>query len=92
MSATAPKYTCDGCGRDISTTTKCVDYRLTLWADSIPSKDFLAAPLVHIEPPIREAQHFCGINCLRNWVRAIPTVTAVITDAMRSASGLVGGE
>jgi len=57
---------CDQCGGDLSTTTNCVGYRLSLQAERIPP----AGPtvtLMHIEPPLKHHAHFCGLKCLWAW-------------------------
>lgn len=65
------KVTCDGCGRDLTATANCVDYRLVLEPQSIPSAGG-AVTAMHIEPDIRSARHFCGLRCLEVWMEKSP--------------------
>lgn len=66
MSATEPVVTCDGCGKDLTVTGNCQDYRLVLGNQSIPPRrGFVTA--MHIPPPIDGAKHFCRLKCLDDW-------------------------
>ncbi len=60
------KVTCDSCGRDLTTTTNCEGYRLSLKVETIPSKGG-AVTLLGIYPPILNDVDFCGIKCLKEW-------------------------
>lgn len=59
--------TCDGCGKDITTTGNCVDYRLALVVESIPCGRNMVT-LLHVTPPLNRDHHFCGVGCLKNWI------------------------
>jgi hypothetical protein len=61
------KITCDHCGQDLTTTGNCVDYRIVLKSESIPSRGGVVT-LMHLEPDIAEPKHFCGLECLKNWI------------------------
>lgn len=58
---------CDSCSMDLSSTTNCVDYRLSLVNDSLPSRSNVVTSMM-IYPPIDRDAHFCGINCLKKWL------------------------
>ncbi len=60
------KITCDTCGQDLTTTGNCVDYRLALVPEHIPSWGGCVTSM-HIEPPIERSAHFCGVQCLAKW-------------------------
>ncbi len=60
------KITCDSCGADLTTTGNCVDYRLAVTSEPIPSGGGLVT-LMHVEPIIPHAAHFCGMQCLARW-------------------------
>jgi hypothetical protein len=62
--------TCDGCGRDITTTGNCEDWRLKLANDPIPNPG-PTATLLAISPPIREDKYFCGLKCLAKWLTTL---------------------
>jgi len=58
---------CDHCSKDLTVTTNCIDYRLTLTPERIPSVSGpVTAMLIH--PPIDSDKHFCSIVCLQNWL------------------------
>jgi hypothetical protein len=61
--------TCDACGRDISTTTNCVDFRLALTTERLPAESDVVT-LMHISQPIGRDHHFCGVRCLTAWVES----------------------
>ena len=60
------KITCDHCGRDLTTTTNAIDYRIILAADMIPSAG-RTATLVHYENPLPQSRYFCSLSCLKEW-------------------------
>jgi hypothetical protein len=62
--------TCDRCGKDLSTTTNCEDYRILLCAEPIPPSSDGALTAMHIEPPFSRPIHFCGRRCLDEWLNA----------------------
>lgn len=59
--------TCDGCGRDLTTRTNCVDYRLVLAAEGKPGHGdgFYTAAMIY--PPVDRAYYFCALKCLDHW-------------------------
>lgn len=61
--------TCDSCGRDITYTLNCEDYRLALKVESkdLDPKTGGCVNLVLIPPPIDNDADFCGVGCLRTW-------------------------
>ena len=58
---------CDHCGDDLTTTTNCVDYRLRLSVERIPSAGGVVT-LMNIAPPMDDDKDFCGFACLRQWL------------------------
>lgn len=61
------QVTCDGCGRDLTSTSNCVDYRLALTVEGVPSSGRIAT-LMHIEPPLNRDYHFFRVDCLKTWM------------------------
>lgn len=61
------EITCDACGTDLTFTTNCEDWRLVLANQSLPSRGGLVT-LAAIYPAIKRTAHFCGIQCLRQWL------------------------
>ena len=61
------KVTCDGCGKDLTTTDNSVDYLLALMNQSLPTRGPVVTDL-GIRPKIKRDCHFCGIRCLRKWL------------------------
>lgn len=61
------KFECDDCGKDLSTTHNCEDWRLSLHVESIPNPH-PTATLMHIARPISRTYHFCGMTCLQKAV------------------------
>lgn len=59
------KVTCDTCGADLNATSNCVDYRLTLTAELLPSRSE-SVTMMMIYPPIDRDRHYCGVRCLVN--------------------------
>jgi|CXWL01.1.fsa_nt_gi hypothetical protein len=58
--------TCDGCGDGLTEAGNCVDYRLALNVENIPSRGgFVTA--VGRYPPLMCDHHFCGTACLDQW-------------------------
>ena len=65
----ATTVTCDQCQRDLATTGNCVDYRIALLNERIPSTGgFVTA--MNIEPKLKQDYHFCGWKCLCDWMDA----------------------
>ena len=61
------KISCDSCGRDLTSTTNCEDYRIALLNDSIPS---IGEPVtaMAVYPPLRQDHYLCDIKCLKEFV------------------------
>ena len=66
------KLECDYCKGDLSTTGNCVDYRLQLSAQRIPSCGAYITDVM-IYAPIHEDHHFCGFKCLKKWMDNVKT-------------------
>ena len=60
---------CDQCGRDLSATENCVDYRLALLNQEIPSRGGAVTSMMRY-PPLDQDAYFCGTRCLKAWVSA----------------------
>lgn len=58
---------CDGCGRDLTTRTNMIDYRLVLAAEEKPGGGSGIYTAMMICPPIDRPHHFCGLGCLDDW-------------------------
>lgn len=61
------KVTCDGCGRDLTTRTNIVDYRLVLASESKPSHGPGAYTDMALYPPVDRDYYFCDLECLDHW-------------------------
>lgn len=61
------KVTCDGCGRDLTTRSNSVDYRLALDSESKPGRGDGFYTDMMIYPSIDRPHHFCGLKCLDHW-------------------------
>lgn len=60
----AVKIECDYCKFDLTYTTNCVDYYLTLSLCKKTNNTNIST-LMHIEPPINGDMHFCDVRCLK---------------------------
>lgn len=61
------EITCDGCGKDLTYTGNCVDYRLALYNENIQSRGVAVTAMMK-RPRIKRDAHFCGVRCLRLWL------------------------
>ena len=61
------KVTCDGCGRDLTSRTNMVDYRLRLTSEDKPGYGAGAYTAMGIYPSIDRDFHFCALRCLDHW-------------------------
>lgn len=68
MSSREPQITCDSCGNDLTYTSNCIDYRLSLVNVSLGSRGAGAVTSMMVYPAIPQDADFCGINCLREWL------------------------
>lgn len=59
--------TCDECGRNLTSTGNCIDYRLVLHCEEVPCRGGVVT-LLAIEPPISGTMAFCGLRCLEKWL------------------------
>jgi len=62
------KVTCNQCDRDLTETTNCIDYRILLGNEKIPSTPGFVTAMAkhaHIE---QGTCHFCNVSCLKKWV------------------------
>src|SRR5688500_12856702 len=62
------KVTCDGCGKDLTTRTNSVDYRLVLGSESKPGYGEGAYTDMAIYPPTDRTYYFCDLRCLDHWL------------------------
>lgn len=60
--------TCDHCGEDLTTTSNCVNYRIVLSCEQIPSAGGMVT-LMHVERPLNRRLDFCGERCFAQWSR-----------------------
>lgn len=68
-------YTCDQCNKDLTYTGAVPAYRISLFAEKLfHQANAIAA--IYIYPPIDEPHHFCGLNCLHEWVKTM-TLTEI---------------
>lgn len=63
-------FTCDNCGRDITTTDSRPRYRLISSAESMPH-DTNRVAMISVSPPFEGEKAFCGIPCLKEWVNKL---------------------
>lgn len=68
MSPKTVTITCDQCGKDLATTGNCVDYRIALKNESIPSWGGGAVTAMMIYPPLEQDHYFCSWRCLTEWM------------------------
>lgn len=62
------KITCDGCGRDLTYTGNCVDYRLVLAPENKAIYPGAGAVTdVILSPPVKRPFYFCDLSCLDHW-------------------------
>lgn len=57
---------CDYCGKDLSTTSKCIDWSLRVQNINIPCSTS-SVTLMDIHPPLPMDLDFCGIGCLKKY-------------------------
>lgn len=58
---------CESCGRDLTTTNNCEDYRIALVSERIPSEEGPVTDMA-ISPLIETTKRFCSFYCLTNWI------------------------
>jgi hypothetical protein len=57
---------CDGCGRDITYTGNCEDWRLVLSNEAMGSRGGFVTAMAKYRP-VSHTHHFCGMTCLDYW-------------------------
>jgi hypothetical protein len=68
------KVTCDHCCADITDTGNELGYRLNLSAERLLINcKAMAVTAMMVYPPINRDHHFCGLNCLREWLNVQKT-------------------
>ena len=60
---------CDQCKNPLSTTADCVNYIVVVANKKKPGSEIGKEVLLHLSPPIDGAWHFCGFDCLAEWVQ-----------------------
>lgn len=58
---------CDACGKDITATTNCIDWRIELSCQKLATLGGVVTSMC-AEPELKRNHHFCGLNCLLKWV------------------------
>lgn len=58
---------CDGCGRDLTTRSNMVDYRLVLSSESKPGRGAGVHTAMMIYSPVDRDYYFCVLPCLDYW-------------------------
>ena len=61
------EITCDACQNNLNYTSNCVDYRLVLKDEQIPSCGGAVTSMM-VYPILHGEKHFCGIGCLKVWI------------------------
>lgn len=68
------EVTCDACGRDLTATGNCEDYRLVVKSEALPAWWQVeglgggAVTAMAVSKPIQKPHHFCGLFCLHRWL------------------------
>jgi len=59
------KVTCDHCGKDITASQNCDDFRIVVCSERLPTR-FPDLPVtdMYIENPVPKNLYFCGWGCL----------------------------
>lgn len=61
------KVTCDACGKDLTTRSNSVAYRLALDSERMPGCGSFVSTGMMISPPVERTHHFCDFPCLDHW-------------------------
>lgn len=59
--------TCDNCDSDLTDAGRGTKYRLVLACEEIPSTSGVRT-LSIVYPPLKHTHHFCGLDCLREYL------------------------
>lgn len=62
------EITCDHCGKDLTVTSYCEGYRITLTSEFIPSSGGAVTARADY-PTFEQPMHFCQGTCLWEWAR-----------------------
>ena len=60
---------CDTCQTDLKYSSNCVDYRIHLGSQEMPSQGGAVTAMM-IYPPVKESD-FCSVNCLKIFVNKL---------------------
>lgn len=60
------KVTCDNCGKDLTSTGNCQDWRIALVNDRIPSRGGVVTAMAS-SPCLKHNLYFCGLDCLKQY-------------------------
>jgi len=63
------KVTCDGCGRDLSSTGNSDDKRIMMCMEFIPNPGPTSTALAVADPLPQSPCHFCSLECLKVWMK-----------------------
>lgn len=91
------QYTCDCCGKDLTTCNSHPEYRLCLAAETIPSHadSHGITMLIMIKPEITEPHYFCGVLCLAKWAGrdhlGLNARIKLTTDALQANTDILEG-
>lgn len=60
--------TCDapGCGKDLTATGNCDDYRIAVGVERLPARSDIVTAM-HVPRPLDREYHFCDFACLYKW-------------------------
>lgn len=58
---------CSGCGKDLTDTGNCVDWRIAVANEPIPCRDGTLT-LIGINKKLESNMLFCSVQCLKQWV------------------------
>lgn len=62
------KILCDFCESDITDSQGFPRYRLVLSQESLPVLGGCVCDVL-VQPPLDEVKYFCGVGCLKEWVK-----------------------
>lgn len=60
---------CDECRGDLSKARNSIAWRISVKCEYIPLESGVSLTDVWMEAPIAEDGHFCGLKCLKKWVK-----------------------
>lgn len=62
---------CDECGNNLTHSANCLDYRLALDNERVPSVGGFVTSMMAYPALDDGAKHFCGIDCCRDWLNKV---------------------